>query len=41
MPRDAVAHIFEDLADASLTMMERNMHAEVCEAGDCRLGERH
>jgi len=41
VPRDAVAHIFEDLADASLTMMERNMHAEVCEAGDCRLGERH
>ncbi len=41
VPRDAVAHIFEDLAEASLTMMERNMHAEVCEAGDCRLGERH
>jgi nicotinamidase-related amidase len=41
VPRDAVAHIFEDLADASLTMMERNMHAEVCDAGECRLGERH
>ena len=41
VPRDAVAHIFEDLADASLTMMERNMHAEVCPAEDCRLGERH
>ena len=41
VPRDAVAHIFSDLADASLKMMERNMHAEVCEAGDCRLGERH
>jgi nicotinamidase-related amidase len=40
VPRDAVAHIFEDLADASLTMMERNMHAEVCEASECRLGER-
>jgi len=40
VPRDAVAHIFEDLADASLTMMERNMHAEVCAAGECRLGER-
>ena len=39
--RDAVAHIFEDLADASLTMMERNMHAEVCDAEECRLGERH
>jgi nicotinamidase-related amidase len=41
VPRDAVAHIFEDLAEASLTMMERNMHAEVCPAEDCRLGERH
>ena len=41
VPRDAVAHIFEDLAEASLTMMERNMYAEVCEASDCRLGERH
>jgi nicotinamidase-related amidase len=41
VPRDAVAHIFEDLAEASLKMMERNMHAEVCDAGDCRLGERH
>ena len=41
VPRDAVAHIFEELADASLTMMERNMHAEVCEASECRLGERH
>jgi nicotinamidase-related amidase len=40
VPRDAVAHIFEDLAAASLTMMERNMHAEVCAAEDCRLGER-
>jgi len=40
VPRDAVAHIFEDLADASLRMMERNMHAEVCTAGECRLGER-
>ena len=41
VPRDAVAHIFEDLADASLAMMERNMHAEVCDAGECRLGARH
>ena len=40
VPRDAVAHIFDDLAEASLTMMERNMHAEVCDTGDCRLGER-
>jgi nicotinamidase-related amidase len=41
VPRDAVAHIFEDLAEASLTLMERNMHAAVCDAGECRLGERH
>jgi nicotinamidase-related amidase len=41
VPRDAVAHIFEDLAEASLRMMERNMHAEVCASGECRLGERH
>jgi nicotinamidase-related amidase len=41
IPRDAVAHIFDDLAEASLTMMERNMHAEVCDAEECRLGERH
>ena len=41
VPRDAVAHIFDELAVASLKMMERNMHAEVCDAGDCRLGERH
>ena len=40
VPRDAVAHIFQDLAEASMTMMERNMHAEVCGADDCRLGER-
>lgn len=31
----------EDLADASLRMMERTMHAEVCAAGECRMGERH
>jgi nicotinamidase-related amidase len=41
VPRDAVAHIFEELAEASLTMMERNMHAEVCAASECRLGGRH
>jgi len=41
VPSDAVAHIFEELADASLRMMERNLHAEVCAAGECRLGERH
>jgi nicotinamidase-related amidase len=38
VPRDAVAHIFEELAEPSLTMMERNMHAEVRDAADCRLG---
>jgi nicotinamidase-related amidase len=29
VPSDAVAHIHQDLADAALTMMERNMRAEV------------
>jgi nicotinamidase-related amidase len=37
VPRDAVAHIHEDLAEASLRMMELNMDAEVCEADACRL----
>jgi nicotinamidase-related amidase len=37
VPRDAVAHIHEDLAEASLRMMELNMSAEICDAGDCRL----
>jgi nicotinamidase-related amidase len=30
IPRDAVAHIHADLADAALRMMERNMGARVC-----------
>ncbi|MFJ8803457.1 isochorismatase family cysteine hydrolase [Streptomyces sp. NPDC102487] len=30
VPRDAVAHIHADLADAALRMMERNMGARVC-----------
>ncbi|RSO29963.1 isochorismatase [Streptomyces sp. WAC 06725] len=36
VPRDAVAHIHPDLADAALRMMERNMGARVTEsaAGD-------
>jgi nicotinamidase-related amidase len=34
IPRDAVAHIHTDLADASLRMMERNMRAHVVDAGD-------
>jgi nicotinamidase-related amidase len=29
VPRDAVAHIHEDLADAALKMMERNMDADI------------
>jgi nicotinamidase-related amidase len=32
VPRDAVAHIHEDLADAALRMMETNMRANVVEA---------
>jgi nicotinamidase-related amidase len=34
VPRDAVAHIHPDLADAALRMMEVNMEAEVCAAAD-------
>jgi len=33
IPRDAVAHIHQDLAEAALAMMARNMGAEVVEAG--------
>lgn len=32
VPRDAVAHIHKDLAEAALRMMETNMRAEVIEA---------
>ncbi|MGC3003729.1 cysteine hydrolase family protein [Streptomyces sp. G35A] len=32
VPRDAVAHIHADLADAALRMMERNMGARVCDS---------
>jgi nicotinamidase-related amidase len=32
VPRDAVAHIHEDLADAALRMMETNMSADVRDA---------
>ena len=38
VPRDAVAHIDPDLADASLRMMERNMSADVTPSADCHLG---
>jgi nicotinamidase-related amidase len=36
VPRDAVAHIHADLADAALTMMGTNMRAEITTARDCR-----
>ena len=35
VPRDAVAHIHSELADAALKMMEVNMRAEVVPAADC------
>ncbi|MEV0638294.1 isochorismatase family cysteine hydrolase [Streptomyces sp. NPDC050619] len=38
VPRDAVAHIHADLADAALCMMERNMDARVCDSGDLWAG---
>ena len=34
---DAVAAIHDDLADAALRMMERNMRADVSRAEDCSL----
>jgi nicotinamidase-related amidase len=37
VPRDAVAHIHEELAEPALRMMELNMGADVCAADDCRL----
>jgi nicotinamidase-related amidase len=37
VPRDAVAHIPEHLADAALEMMERNMDAEICDSSDCEM----
>ncbi|MEA2157481.1 MAG: hypothetical protein QOE11_3621 [Solirubrobacteraceae bacterium] len=37
VPRDAVAAIHDDLADAALRMMERNMRADVGTAADCVL----
>jgi nicotinamidase-related amidase len=39
IPRDAVAHIHEDLAEAALRMMEVNMAAEITTAADCALGQ--
>jgi nicotinamidase-related amidase len=37
VPTDGVAHIHEDLAQAALKMMERNMRAELVSAAECRL----
>jgi nicotinamidase-related amidase len=37
VPTDAVAHIHEDLAQAALKMMERNMRVELVMGADCRL----
>jgi nicotinamidase-related amidase len=37
VPPDGVAHIHEDLADAALKMMERNMRAELVACADCQL----
>ena len=37
VPRDAVAHIHPELADASLKMMELNMSADVTPSADCHL----
>jgi nicotinamidase-related amidase len=37
VPPDGVAHIHQDLADAALKMMERNMRAELTVCADCRL----
>lgn len=37
IPRDAVAHIHQDLADAALRMMETNMAAEISTAAQCDL----
>src|SRR5918998_1007504 len=37
IPTDGVAHIHEDLAQAALKMMERNMQAQLVSAADCRL----
>ena len=37
VPSDGVAHIHEDLAQAALKMMERNMDAQLVSCADCRL----
>jgi nicotinamidase-related amidase len=35
VPRDAVAHIQEDLAEAALRMMQTNMRADIVSASGC------
>lgn len=35
IPHDAVAHIDEELGNAALRMMDRNMRAEIVTANDC------
>jgi hypothetical protein len=37
VPRDAVAHISEHLADAAFEMMELNMDAEIVDSEDVEL----
>ena len=37
VPRDGVAHIHENLAEAAFEMMERNMDAELTPCGSCKL----
>ncbi|MEV6479770.1 isochorismatase family cysteine hydrolase [Streptomyces sp. NPDC051576] len=39
VPRDAVAHIHQDLAEAALRMMERNMAARITIADDVRFSD--
>ena len=39
VPPDGVAHIHEDLSDAALKMMERNMRAELTACAECKLEE--
>jgi nicotinamidase-related amidase len=36
IPRDGVAHIHENLADAALEMMKRNMNAEITSCADVK-----
>jgi nicotinamidase-related amidase len=39
VPHDGVAHIHDDLAEAALKMMDRNMRAELTACADCKLEE--